>query len=122
LQTNGTRQVKKENMLSQKLLDSACEHDVPDLIEGSEDGSEDGETTMTTSAAASCSMTSRSASRRRPSFIHRRVRLDTVVAAKACKQNAWVGMLLSDYDWAESGVLELARQIQSEYWSLVSNS
>ena len=54
--------------------------------------------------------------------IHRRVRLKTVMAPKACQQNVWVGMLLSDYDWAENGVLELARQIQSEYWSLVSNS
>ena len=31
-------------------------------------------------------------------------------------------MLLSDYDWAENGVLELARQIQSEYWALVAYS
>ena len=28
----------------------------------------------------------------------------------------------SDYDWAENGVLELARQIQSEYWGLISYS
>eukprot|EP00966_Prymnesium_polylepis_P029538 686375-Prymnesium_polylepis.2 len=44
------------------------------------------------------------------------------MAQKALKQNAWLGMLLSDYDWAENGVLELARQIQSEYWSLISYS
>jgi hypothetical protein len=31
-------------------------------------------------------------------------------------------MLLSDYDWAENGILELARQIQSEYWALVAYS
>ena len=31
-------------------------------------------------------------------------------------------MLLSNYDWAENGVLELARQIQSEYWALVAYS
>jgi hypothetical protein len=54
--------------------------------------------------------------------IHRRVRLDTAMAQKQLKQNAWLGMLLSDYDWAENGVLELARQIQSEYWSLISYS
>ena len=54
--------------------------------------------------------------------MHRRVRLDTAMAAKALRQNAWLGMLLSDYDWAENGVLELARQIQSEYWSLVAYS
>ena len=44
--------------------------------------------------------------------------LSAPMAAKACRQNAWLGMLLSDYDWAENGVLELARQIQSEYWCL----
>ena len=53
---------------------------------------------------------------------HRRVQLDTAAAARACRQNAWLGMLLSDYDWAENGVLELARQIQSEYWGLVAYS
>ena len=53
---------------------------------------------------------------------HRRVQLDTAAAARACWQNAWPGMLLSDYDWAENGVLELARQIQSEYWGLVAYS
>jgi hypothetical protein len=31
-------------------------------------------------------------------------------------------MLLANYDWAENGVLELARQIQSEYWALVAYS
>ena len=32
------------------------------------------------------------------------------------------GMLLSDYDWSENGVILGARQVQSEYWSLVSYS
>ena len=31
-------------------------------------------------------------------------------------------MLLSDYDWSENGVIASARQIQSEYWSLVHYS
>ena len=30
--------------------------------------------------------------------------------------------LLSDYDWSENGVIASARQIQSEYWSLVHYS
>lgn len=34
-------------------------------------------------------------------------------------RNFWPGMLLSDYDWSENGVIASARQIQSEYWSLV---
>lgn len=34
-------------------------------------------------------------------------------------RNVWFGMLLSDYDWSENGVIAGARQIQSEYWSLV---
>ena len=53
---------------------------------------------------------------------HRHTRLRAAMAAKECRQNLWPLMLLSDYDWAENGVLELARQIQSEYWALVAYS
>ena len=49
-----------------------------------------------------------------------------VGAAKAAAlqrdRNFWIGMLLSDYDWSENGVIAAARQIQSEYWSLVHYS
>lgn len=31
----------------------------------------------------------------------------------------WIGMLLSDDDWSENGVITTARQIQSGYWNLV---
>jgi hypothetical protein len=34
----------------------------------------------------------------------------------------WPGMLLSDYDWSENGVIEPKYQIQSEYWSLTHYS
>ena len=44
------------------------------------------------------------------------------MAAKAYRQNAWQGMPHSDYDWAENGEREIARQIQSEHWSLVAYS
>jgi hypothetical protein len=46
---------------------------------------------------------------------HRYTQIQTTLAARRCRQNLWPLMLLSDYDWAENGVLELARQIQSEY-------
>jgi hypothetical protein len=100
------------------LLERECE-DIPDLIEGSEDGSDAGGDDDDERRQIQTS-----ASRWIPkkAVVHRRVRLDMVMAAKACQQNAWVGMLLSKYDWAENGVLELARQIQSEYWSLGSYS
>ena len=39
-------------------------------------------------------------------------------AALQRDRNFWPGMLLSDYDWSENGVIASARQIQSEYWSL----
>jgi len=49
-----------------------------------------------------------------------------VGAAKAAAlqrdRNFAPGMLLSDYDWSENGVIASARQIQSEYWSLVHYS
>ena len=47
---------------------------------------------------------------------------DTKAKAKQRDQNFWPGMLLSDYDWSENGIIALARQIQSEYWSLTSFS
>ena len=42
--------------------------------------------------------------------------------AKQRDQNFWPGMLLSDYDWSENGIIAHARQIQSEYWSLTHYS
>eukprot|EP00965_Chrysotila_dentata_P180523 5959505-Pleurochrysis_carterae.AAC.2 len=42
----------------------------------------------------------------------------TQEAARQRDRNIWPGMLTSDYDWAENGVIASARQIQSEYWSL----
>ena len=53
---------------------------------------------------------------------HRHLVGDTKAKAKQRDQNFWPGMLLSDYDWSENGVIALARQIQSEYWSLTSYS
>jgi hypothetical protein len=39
-------------------------------------------------------------------------------AAAEFKRNFWPGMLVSNYDWSENGLIASARQIQSEYWSL----
>lgn len=50
---------------------------------------------------------------------HRHLVRAAKAAALQRDRNFWVGMLLSDYDWAENGVIVSARQIQSEYWSLV---
>lgn len=50
---------------------------------------------------------------------HRQLIRASKAAALARERNAWIGMLLSDYDWSENGVIMTARQIQSEYWSLV---
>lgn len=53
---------------------------------------------------------------------HRHLVGDTKAKAKQRDQNFWPGMLLSDYDWSENGIIALARQIQSEYWSLTHYS
>ena len=49
---------------------------------------------------------------------HRHLVGDTKVKAKRRDRYFWPGMLLSDYDWSENGVIANARQIQSEYWAL----
>lgn len=50
---------------------------------------------------------------------HRQLVAATKDAATQRNRNCWIGMILSDYDWSENGVIASARQIQSEYWSLV---
>lgn len=49
---------------------------------------------------------------------HRQLVHAAKTAAIQRDRNFWPGMLLSDYDWSENGVIASARQIQSEYWSL----
>lgn len=49
---------------------------------------------------------------------HRHLVVASKSAARERDRNHWMGMLLSDYDWSENGVIGSARQIQSEYWSL----
>ena len=46
---------------------------------------------------------------------HRHLIGDTKAKAKRRDRYFWPGMLLSDYDWSENGVIASARQIQSEY-------
>lgn len=49
---------------------------------------------------------------------HRHLVNDAKAKAEQRDQNLVPGMLLSDYDWSENGVITPDRQIQSEYWSL----
>ena len=49
---------------------------------------------------------------------HRHLIGDTKAKARRRDRFFWPGMLLSDYDWSENGVIAYARQIQSEYWAL----
>ena len=49
---------------------------------------------------------------------HRHLIGDAKAKALRLLRNFWPGMLLSDYDWSENGVIDAARQIQSEYWCL----
>ena len=49
---------------------------------------------------------------------HRHLIGDTKAKARRRDRYFWPGMLLSDYDWSENGVIANARQIQSEYWAL----
>lgn len=53
---------------------------------------------------------------------HRHLVGASKAAALQRDRNFWIGMLVSDYDWSENGVIASARQIQSEYWSLVHYS
>lgn len=53
---------------------------------------------------------------------HRHLVGDAKAKATQLLHHFWPGMLLSDYDWSENGVIASARQIQSEYWSLTHYS
>jgi len=53
---------------------------------------------------------------------HRNLIVDAKAKARRRERYFWPGMLLSDYDWSENGVIANARQIQSEYWSLTHYS
>ena len=53
---------------------------------------------------------------------HRHLVGDAKAKAMQRDRGFWPGMLLSDYDWSENGVIGSARQIQSEYWSLTHYS
>ena len=53
---------------------------------------------------------------------HRHLVGDAKAKARRRDRYFWPGMLLSDYDWSENGVIANARQIQSEYWSLTHYS
>ena len=53
---------------------------------------------------------------------HRHLVGDAKAKAKQRDRGFWPGMLLSDYDWSENGVIANARQIQLEYWSLTHYS
>jgi hypothetical protein len=53
---------------------------------------------------------------------HRNLIGDAKAKAMQLARYFWPGMLLSDYDWSENGVIANARQIQSEYWALTHYS
>lgn len=53
---------------------------------------------------------------------HRHLVWDAKVKAHQRDRYCWPGMLLSDYDWSENGIITPSRQIQSEYWSLTHYS
>ena len=53
---------------------------------------------------------------------HRNLIGDAKAKARRLARYFWPGMLLSDYDWSENGVIANARQIQSEYWALTHYS
>lgn len=53
---------------------------------------------------------------------HRHLVVDTKVKAQHFLHYFRPGMLLSNFDWSEKGVITPDRQIQSEYWSLTSFS
>lgn len=53
---------------------------------------------------------------------HRHLIGDAKAKARRRERYFWPGMLLSDYDWSENGVINNARQIQSEYWALTHYS
>lgn len=55
-----------------------------------------------------------------PAHLH--LVVDTKVKALRFLHYFWPGMLLSNYDWSEKGIITPDRQIQSEYWSLTSFS
>ena len=50
---------------------------------------------------------------------HRELVLQVKQAALQFHRTRVPGMLGSNYDWSENGLIGTARQIQSEYWSLV---
>ena len=53
---------------------------------------------------------------------HRHLIADAKAKALRRSRYFWPGMLLSDYDWSENGVINPKYQIQSEYWSLTHYS
>lgn len=53
---------------------------------------------------------------------HRQLVLDCKAKSVDRLRNFRPGMLLSDYDWSENGVITPDRQIQSEYWCLTHYS
>lgn len=53
---------------------------------------------------------------------HRHLVCDAKAKALRRFRYCWPGMLLSDYDWSENGIINPKYQIQSEYWSLTAYS